>query len=167
MNNQLRKIKKSRLVEKDAFTYMICSDDKINASNDFYDIDFGGFELPYDNYKCEVLNCAHTGRVSTVPFFLYLIAENLANNGYFFRSRLQNRAAVVAVLPVVQIADTYVQSDGSIGTTFNVINCRIKRRLKFSFVKPDFSNVVNGTDINVGGDKRCFITLKMTPIVDY
>ena len=167
MNNQLREIKKSRLVEEDAFTYMICSDDKVNASNDFYDIDFGGFELPYDNYKCEVLNCGHNGRVNSGLVYLYLVVENLANNGNFLRSKLKNREMVVAVLPVVQIADSYVQSDGSVGTTFNVINCRVKRRVKFSFVRSDFGTLVDGTDVNAGGTTRWFLSLKMTPIVDY
>ncbi len=98
---------------------------------------------------------------------LKIVADNLANNGNCLRSKLKNREMVVAVLPVVQIADTYVQSDGSIGTTFNVINCRVKRRVKFSFVRSDFGTIVNGQDYNVGGDTRWFLTLKMTPIVDY
>ena len=91
----------------------------------------------------------------------------MANNGNFLRSKLNNREMFMTVLSVVQLADTHVQSDGSIGTTFNVINCRVKRRVKFSFVKPDFSNIVNGTDINAGGDTRWLLTLKMTLIVDY
>ncbi len=167
MNNQLREIKKSRLVEEDAFTYVLCSDDKINASNDFYDIDFGGFELPYDNYKCEVLSSGINGRVNAGLVYLYLVVENLANNGNFLRSKLKNREMVVAVIPCSAIGDSYTQSDGSVGTTFNVINCRVKRRVKFSFVRPDFGTLVDGADVNVAGITRWFLSLKMTPIVDY
>ena len=167
MNSQLREIKKSRLVEEDAFTYMICSDDKKNDTNDFYDIDFGGFELPYDNYKCEVLHCGINGRVNAALVYIYLVADNLTNNGNFIRSKLKNREVVVGVIPCSAIGDAYLQADGSIGTIFNVINCRVKRRVKFSFVRSDFGTIVNGQDYNVGGDTRWFLTLKMTPIVDY
>ena len=61
--NNLREIKKSRLLEDESFTYMISSDERTNsigadAGNltNFYDIKFGGFSYPYDNYKVEVLN---------------------------------------------------------------------------------------------------------------
>ncbi len=37
--------------------YVFSSDDRTNTAQNqtFYDIDFGGFNTPYDNFYCEVL----------------------------------------------------------------------------------------------------------------
>ncbi|MFO0007099.1 MAG: hypothetical protein ACK559_38890, partial [bacterium] len=80
-------------------------------------------------------------------------------------SKLKNREVVVGVIPCSAIGDAYL-SDGT-NTTFNVINCRVKRRVKFYFVRSDFGTLVDGTDVNAGGTTRWFLSLKMTPIVDY
>jgi hypothetical protein len=166
MDNQLREIKKSKLVEEDAFMYAFSYDDKVNNETNFYEINFGGFEQHYDNYQCEVINAGHNGRVATANPFLYLVAEGLADNGNFLRKQLQNREIILATLPTQVAGDQYTRFYGSSGVSFNVINCRIKKRIKLRFVKPDNEALVNGTDININGPTRWFVMLKMTPIVN-
>ena len=172
--NSLREIKQPRLLNDESFIYMFCSDEKKTVaeggtnSNIIWDFDFGGFEHPYDNYKVEVLNCTHNGNVAAGNAFLYMIADNLADSGYFFRKKLSNRQAVLSVLPVSAIGDAYTQTDGSTSTIFNVKNCRTKKRISIKFLKPDFTDLVDATDINVGGvTTRWFLALKLTPLVDY
>ena len=61
--NNLREIKKSRLLDNEAFTYVICSDDRTNndAIYNYYDVKFGGFSEPYNNYKVEVISFGAVG----------------------------------------------------------------------------------------------------------
>ena len=58
--NSLREIKPSRLLADESFTYMISSDERTNtdALYNYYDIKFGGFSEPYDNYKVDVISFA-------------------------------------------------------------------------------------------------------------
>jgi hypothetical protein len=50
------------------------------------------------------------------------------------------------------------------GIQFKVNNCRMKKTIKFRFLLPDFSPVVDGTDINVGGvETKWLLTLRMVP----
>ena len=53
------------MLEDESFTYMISSDERTNSLGaeavnltNFYDIKFGGFSEPYDNYKVEVISFA-------------------------------------------------------------------------------------------------------------
>jgi hypothetical protein len=166
MNNQLREIKQSKLLKEEAFMYAFSYDDKVNNETNFYEINFGGFEQHYDNYQCEVINAGHNGRISVANPFLYLVAEGLADNGNFLRKQLQNREIILATLPMQINGDHFTRFYGSSGVSFNVINCRVKKRIKLRFVRPDFEALVNGTDINVSGITRWFVMLKMTPIVN-
>jgi hypothetical protein len=172
--NSLREIKASRLLNDESFTYMFCSDEKLTVlqggtnSNILWDYDFGGFEQPYNDYKVEVLNCVHNGFVLASNVYLYFIAEGLADSGNFIRKKLTNRQAVLSILPVSAIGDAYAQTDGSSGITFNIKNTRVKRRIRFFILKPDFDPVVDTTDINTSsGITRWVLVLKLTPMVDY
>ena len=40
----------------------------------------------------------------------------------------------------------------------------MRRPIKFKWLKPDFTEVVSGTDINVGAETKWVLVLKMTPI---
>ncbi len=43
-----------------------------------------------------------------------------------------------------------------------------KKRISIKFLKPDFTDLIDATDINVGGvTTRWFLALKLTPLVDY
>ena len=65
--NNLREIKKSRLLHDEAFTYVICSDDRTNNLIDvvnltnFYDVKFGGFSEQYNDYRVDVISFGAVG----------------------------------------------------------------------------------------------------------
>ena len=168
MNNELKEIKKCRLLKSESFIYTFSSKDNLTASNMIYEIDFGGGELNYDNYQCEVINAGHTGRVRADLHWYFLVMGGINNNGNFFRNRLPNREVVLCTLPTGASGDQYLRFTGSSGITFNLTNCRIKQRVKMRFIRPDFLLLASGSDINIGGvNTEWFVTLKMTPIVDY
>ena len=43
----------------------------------------------------------------------------------------------------------YIQSDGG-SISFKLINARVRKQVRFKFVKQDFTDVVSGTDVDVG-----------------
>ncbi len=129
--NQLREIKKSKLLESESFTYMISSQEKININNNIlWEFEFGGFSEGYDNYKVEVLNMGHNGNVLSSNVYFMMICDGLADNGYFFRRKLNRSECVLGMMPLTAIGDAYLQTSGSSYTQFNVINCRIKKRIR-------------------------------------
>ena len=80
--NNLREIKKNRLLENESFTYMISSDERTNNLGDdavnlanFYDIKFGGFSEPYDNYKVEVISFAAVNGFPTAASIFFLLLK--------------------------------------------------------------------------------------------
>ena len=94
--NNLREIKPSRLLEDESFTYMISSDERTNSTGtdagdltNFYDIKFGGFSEPYDNYKVEVISfAAVSGFPVAASNYYFFTAENLTDNGYFCSNKV-------------------------------------------------------------------------------
>ena len=176
--NNFREIKKSRLLEDESFTYMISSDkrtnnlgiDAVNLTN-FYDIKFGGFSEPYDNYKVDVINFAAVGGFpAAASNYYFFTAENLADNGYFCSNKvLPSNDVILSILPLNALQDAYIQSDGG-NVSFKVKNCRIAKMVRFKWLKNDFSIPTTLVDINVAansGETRWVLTLRMTPIVDY
>ena len=176
--NNFREIKKSRLLEDESFTYMISSDERTNsvgteAGNltNFYDIKFGGFSEPYDNYKVEVISfAAVNGFPAAAQNYYYFTVENLTDNGYFCSNKvLPTNDVILSILPLNALQDAYIQSDGG-NVIFKVKNCRVAKHVRFKWLKNDFSIPTTLNDINVvanGGETRWILTLRMTPIVDY
>ena len=175
--NNLREIKKSRLLEDESFTYMISSDERTNsigadAGNltNFYDIKFGSFSEPYDNYKVEVISfAAVSGFPAAAQNYYFFTVENLTDNGYFCSNKvLPTNDAILCILPLNALQDAYIQSDGG-NVVFTVKNCRIAKMVRFKWLKNDFSTPTTTVDINVGAgiETRWVLTLRMTPIVDY
>lgn len=169
-----------------SFTYMICSDDRINniankgaIDEDLpgvdevmeYQIYFGGFSEQYDDYECEVQSFALTGGINLQTSYFLLYADRLASDGYFLPSILSRGACIVGIIPLNAVADSYIQSDGS-SIKFRVNNCRVPKLVNFAFLKPDYSPVLSVTDINtivagnppVQTETRWILTLRMTPI---
>ena len=169
--NNLREIKKSRLLYDEAFTYVICSDDRTNNLIDpvnltnFYDVRFGGFSEQYNDYQVEVVSFgAASGFPNTIHNYYYFTCEGLANNGYFCSNRvLPTNDVIISILPLTALQDAYIQSDGNI--IFNVKNCRIAKNVRFKFLKSDFTTP-GTTEINNGAETKWVLTLKLTPIVD-
>ena len=138
-----------------------------NPSNAVWDLDFGGYDCAsYEDYKVEVLCAGHNGFVRAPQIYLYMIAEGLAENGTFLRKKLSPSQCVLAVLPVVNLGENYIQQSGSTGIIFNVKNVRTRKRISIKFLRPDFADTVDGTDINVAGVTRWFVTLKLTPMIN-
>ncbi len=170
MNNQLREIKKSRLLADESFIYMICSDDRKNTTLPGagvpapYNIDFGGFSEQYDNYMCEVQSLSMTPGLVQSNNYYYFICDGLAENGYFCRSRISKRETIISVVNTTAFSDLYRFNENNI-VSFRVNNCRVPKRVTFGFLKSDFTAVNIGADFST--DLRWVLTLKMTPIVDY
>ena len=166
-----------------SFTYMICSDDRINniagkaALNENlpgvdqimeYQINFGGFSEQYDDYQCEIISLAMTGGINVVTSYFLLYAEGLNSDGYFLSSLLSRNACILSIIPLSAIQDAYIQSDGG-NVKFRVNNCRIPKLVKFLFLKPNYDHVLSVTDINtfagaVQTETRWILTMRMTPI---
>ena len=171
--NSLREIKKSKLLDDEAFTYVICSDDRTNiganfpALTYFYDVNFGGFSEPYDNYRVDVISFGAVGGFPVAAQnYYYFTCEGLTNNGYFCSNKvLPSNDVILSILPLNALQDAYIQSDGNV--IFNVKNCRIAKNVRFKFLKQDFT-IPGPTEINVAanGETKWVLTLKMTPIVN-
>ena len=147
-----------------SFMYVISSDERTNtgANQNVYDIDFGGFSEPFDDYYVEVISFATVGGITVANNYLLFVAENLASDGYFCSKKLSNREAIMAILPLSAIQDSYIQSDGGAGK-FTVKNCRVPKQVRFKWLKSDFTQTISGTDINSGGETKWILTLKLTP----
>ena len=149
-------------MEKESFIYTISSEERINVATDgpTYDINFGGFNSQYDNFKCEVMSCTLSTNYRTQDGFMMLTAINLNEDGNFCSKVLDSNVSIVAVISTNAIT---ARHDGEI--FFNIKNCRIARNITFTLVIPNLSEAVSGFDINLGaGITRWILVLKMTPI---
>ena len=154
---------------KKSFTYVISSDERTNteANQIFYDIDFGGFSGKNQNYICEVLSFSISGRTTATPaeigFFMFM-CENLNDDGFFMVKKISNRDCLISIVPLSAVIDAACQADGSTGISFKVNNCQMRRPVRFKFLKPDFTAPVSGNEINVGGETKWILVLKLIPI---
>ena len=165
-----------------SFTYIISNTDRTNALpaaglGIIYDIDFGGFSEQYDDYMCEVVSFALTAGIATANTYWLFCAEHLCENGYFCKNALKKRECILSVLPLNAVQDAYIQSDGG-NIRFRVNNCRVQKRVNFFFLRPDFTEVLCGTEINIPipavvgppavpeipVETKWLLTLKMSPI---
>ena len=154
---------------KNSFTYVISSDERKNtdANQIYYDIDFGGFSGQNQNYNCEVLSFTINGKITATPapigYFMFM-CENLNDNGFFMVKKISNRDCLISIVPLTTTIDAHHQYTGEGGISFKVNNCQMRRPIKFKWLKPDFTDVISGTDINVGAETKWVLVLKMTPI---
>ena len=169
--NNLKEIKKSRLLHDESFTYTISSNERTNDPlapenlTNFYNINFGGFNEPYEEYKVDVLSFACSGGIPIGTAYYIFVAENLDSDGYFCRKKLTNREVLLTKLPLNAISDAFIQSDSG-SVSFKIKNARHVRNVKFSFLTSDFT--VPGVEaINHEGETRWILSLRMTPIIDY
>ncbi len=143
--------------------YVFSSDDRTNtaANQNYYDIDFGGFNTSYDNFYCEVLQVVLNGNVLGTNGYYYLVAENLSSGqDRFCPSILNNNETIVGVISA--------NIDGLMTNTnisFRTTDVRVPKRVKFKLLKSDFNDCVSGTDINIAGiETRWVVTMRMIPI---
>jgi hypothetical protein len=148
-------------MEKQSFNYTISSSDRINSADNqiYYDIDFGGFSSNNDNYKIEVVNCVFSGGVAEDNGYLIMTCDGLNENGVFCRKVLNSTESILCVIPVN--VDVLMSSGG---IEFIANNIRTERRIRIKLLKPDFTPVVDGTDINVGIETEWLLTLRLTPV---
>jgi len=146
--------------EHKSFVYTISSIEKKNTDNlATYHIDVGGFNEPFNNYHCEVLSFMVDGNFLVDNGFLLFIAENLSNDGYFCRDKLQSD---ITILSHLSLTARNLNTDGK---SFQINNLRMKRRVVFSFLTPDLIPAVHTTDINVGGNMtEWFLSMRLTGI---
>ena len=148
----------------DSFNYVISSDDRVDLTpnQNFYEIDFGGFNTPYENFNIEVVQCILNGNVKSSNGYIMLVVENLADNGIYCPQILDAHQAIVAVIST--------NIDGLISNsniTFRANNLRMIKRVRFSLHLPNFLPCVDGVDINIGAiETRWVLTLKLSPIKD-
>lgn len=167
--NNLREIKKSRLLHDESFTYMISSNERTNndpnvALTNFYDFNFGGFNEPYEEYQVQVLSFSCTGGIPVATGYYIFVVENLDTDGYFCKKMLTNRQVILTKLPLNAISDAFIQSDNG-STGFKIKNARNVRNVKFSFLTSSFVVPAVGT-INYQSETQWILSLKMTPIVN-
>ena len=144
---------------KNSFTYVISSDERTNTAGNqiFYDIDFGGFSGKDQDYNCEVLSFSINGRTSATPAeicYLMFMCEQLNDDGFFMVRKVSNRDCLISIVPLSAVINASCQADGSVGISFKVNNCQMRRPVKFNFLKPDFTAPTSTTEINVGAETR-------------
>ena len=154
---------------KNSFTYVISSDERTNtgANQIFYDIDFGGFSGKNQDYNCEVLSFSINGRTSATPAeigYLMFMCEQLNDDGFFMVRKVSNRDCLISIVPLSAVIDAACQADGSVGISFKVNQCQMRRPVRFKFLKPDFTVPISGTEMNVAAETRCILVLRLTPI---
>lgn len=146
---------------EDSFIYTVASDEKKNAGlNNFYTIDFGGFNTEYDEFRVEIINCVLSGSVNQALGYVMLIADNFATDGVFCSSKLNNNECILATIPTnVDV----LMTNG--GIFFKIKNYRQPKEVVFSLIKSNFFACASGTDINLGAvETKWVLTLKMTGI---
>jgi len=146
-------------MEKESFTYIICSREKTNTEGTYYDIDFGGFGNNAKHYKIDVLNFIVNNTLLETRGFMIFLCEDLADNGSFCTSLLNGNQAILTTISTD--INSLMSTNGS---TFIARDCKQKKRVRFKFVNPDLSDVVDTIDINVNNNTNWVLTLKMTPI---
>ena len=147
-----------------SFIYVISSDERTNLDiASTYDFSFGGFSEPFDDYFCEVISFASVGGITVNNSYYLFVAENLASDGYFCSKKLSSRESILAILPLSAVQDSYIQSDGG-SISFQIINARAKKTVRFKFVKQDFSTPVNATDVNNAAETKWVLVLKLSSI---
>ena len=147
----------------ETFTYIICSDDRINtAPNQYeYDINFGGFNLPYENYYVEVINCIiDPATIDGAIGYIYLTCTNLHENGVFCRNKLNANECIMSIVPTVG-DDKIAKGD----IIFNAFNVKMQKQVKFRLLLPNFQPV-DELDINIGYETTWVLTLRLTPILE-
>ena len=92
------------------------------------------------------------------------ISENLNNDGFFMVRKISNRDCLISIVPLSAVIDAACQADGSVGISFKVNQCQIWRSVRFKFLKPDFTALISGTDMNVAAETRWVLVLRLTPI---
>ena len=144
--------------------YVFSSDDRTNSigtATNVYNIDFGGFNTQYDNFYCEVIQVVLNGNVLGTNGYLYLVAENLASGeDRFCSSILNNNEAIVGII------STNIDSlMTNTNISFRTRDVRVPKKVTFKLLKPDFSDCVSATDINIGGiETRWVVSMRMIPI---
>ena len=150
----------------ESFNYVISSDDRTNNVDqltNFYEIDFGGFNTPYDDFNIEVVQVILNGNVLSSNGYVILIAQDLNDGKSLFCPQiLDGNQSIIGVIST--------NIDGLISNsniTFRANNLRMIKRVRFSLHLPNFLPCVDGVDINIGAiETRWVLTLKMTPIKD-
>ena len=156
------------------FTYVICSDDRTNTTLPaageavFYDVDFGDFSEEYDDYMCEVVSFTLMSGIVIAQAYWMLCAKNLTENGYFCKSKLSPKDCVLVLMPLTALQEALIQSDGGY-SKIRINNCRSIKQVTFTLLKPDFTPVLCGTEINIPPgqtpvETNWLLVLKMTPI---
>ena len=140
-------------MEKESFTYMICSQEKTNIEGTYYDIDFGGFGNNNENYKIDVLNFIVNNTLLETRGFMIFLCEDLADNGSFCTSLLNGNQAILTT--VSTDINSLMATNGS---SFIARNCKYKKLVRFKFVNPDLSGVVDTVDINVESNTNWVLT---------
>ena len=158
-------------MDSNSFTYVISSDERKNtdANQIYYDIDFGGFPGIAKTYNCEVLSFTINGRIHTTPAtigYLMFMCENLHDDGFFMVKKISNRDCLISIMPLAAIFDAMHRHTGQSGISFKIKDCQMRRPIRFKWLKPDFTEVISGTDINVGFETKWALVLKITPIIE-
>lgn len=146
----------------ETFTYTISSNDRDNDPaghvNEYF-INFGGFGHHTGKYTCEVVSLVTNGYFLENLKYVNFIVDGLHSGGYY-----SNRPSYECILCAVDVvhAQTLIKQ-----TTFIIDNCRIKKRVRFSFYSPSYVQLVTPAEININNDDvKWSLVLKLTPILN-
>ena len=156
-----------------SFTYIISSNDRTNSTGtntNTYDIDFGGFYSNCNDYYIEILNVLFSENTLQSNSMLFLVANDLADVGYFCPASMNSsknsglvKPTIIGLVPLLANIDMF--NSGSGGISFVVKNIRIKRRIRFKIILQDYTDAISGTDINIAGaETKWYVTMRVTPI---
>ncbi|MFO0006633.1 MAG: hypothetical protein ACK559_36500, partial [bacterium] len=104
-------------------------------------------------YLCEVISVAISDGILTNQRYLMMTCDNLTDNGYFCREKLPRGDVILSFIPLATLSDVFLQTDGG-NIKFMVKNCRVPRQVVFYFLRPDFTNVLVGEDLNNAGTEN-------------
>ena len=145
------------MVNYNSFNYVLSSQDKINMDATYYELMFGGFNSQYNDYHVEVIGLV-ISNINVLDYTM-MTASNLSYDGYFCRNILGSDTCILA-----NISAESIPQMTSNGSSFTVKNCRVPRLVTFKFLNADFTELIDGVDINVEAQSNWLLTLKMTPI---
>jgi len=144
----------------ESFTYILHSGDAKKDGANYY-FDFGNLSTSSDKFLIEVMSATINQNVNTNLGFLMLIADDLADSGIYTQNKLSSNQCLMTAFNV-----TIGSYEGNNDVFFTSKNLRMIRNVKMTLKRPDFTDAVVGTDIDVGGNTIFCLMLKFTPLKD-
>lgn len=145
----------------ETFTYTISSNDRINGPTALvseYYIDFGGIPTSHTGrFKCDVAHIIINGYLNADMGYVLLTCEGLHSGGYY--SNQPSNICTLGAISTTRLQTPYEY------TSFIIDNCRVKKRIRFVLLSPNYLPLTNLTHINRDTNMTDWkLILRLTPI---